>query len=303
MTINPRATLLATLVSTLMAPMLLSAPAAAQEAAPGQAPEKDRPWTLSLTGGITAVQAQSDQPFVALGLARNFGDAFVKAELTYVGSGNARALTIPADTWIGTLSAGTYAGNLGLEGHVSLGTRRFDASSFRTQAGTPITVGRSGSLFGIGGSLSYDIAVADAVFVTPYVGVDYSKIDFAVALTGPNGRPVNSQQQSSDGVTGSAGVSISHVFANDGGSVALSGTFNTASNIAAVAQVGAGQRTAAGTPRLVDTLNVGGSWGELAGSVSFNASKAIAVDLSVIQTLSFPFGDTTAGIVGLRFRF
>ena len=92
-------------------------------------------------------------------------------------------------------------------------------------------------------------------------------------------------------------------FAGDGGSIDLNAAFNTASNIAAVAQVGTGQRTAAGTPRFVDAPRTSGSWGELGATLSFNASKAVAIDLSVIQTVSFPFGDTTAGMAGLRFRF
>lgn len=288
----------------LAAMLAMGASAAmAQEGGATQPADRERPWTLSLLGGITAVQAQADQPFASLGIARNFGSSWAKAEVTYVGSGDARALTIPADTWIGGLSAGTYVGNLGLEGHVSLGTRRFDASSFRTQAGAPITVGRSGSLFGIGGSISYDLAVSERLFITPYAGVDYNQIDFAVALTGPAGRPISSQSQSADGVTASAGVALTHMFAGDGGSIGLNAAFNTASNIAAVAQVGTGQRTAAGTPRLVDAPKTSGSWGELGATLSINVSKAVALDLSVIQTLSFPFGDTTAGIAGLRFRF
>lgn len=265
--------------------------------------DKDRPWTLSLLGGITAVQAQADQPFASLGLTRSFGNSWVKGELTYVGSGDARALTIPADTWIGGLSAGTYVGNLGLEGHVSLGSRSFDASSFRNAAGAAITVGRSGSLFGLGGSISYDFAVSDRLFVTPYAGVDYNQIDFAVALTGPTGRPISSQKQSASGTIGSAGAALTHMFAADAGSIGLNAAFNTASNIAAVAQVGTGQRTAAGTPRFVDAPKTSGSWGEVGATLSFNATKAVAIDLSVIQTISFPFGDTTAGMAGLRFRF
>ncbi len=272
-----------------------------------QPADRERPWTLSLSGGLTAVQAQADQPFASLGLSRSFGNSWVKAEATYVGSGDARALTIPADTFIGGLSAGHYIGATGLEAHVMLGSRSFDASSFRTQAGVPISVGRSGSLFGIGGSISHDIALQDRLFLTPYAGVDYNQIDFAVALTGPTGRPLSSQRQSASGVIGNAGAALTWLFAADSGSIGLNAAVNTASNIAAVAQVGGnttgGQRTAAGTPRFVDAPKTSGTWAELGASLSFNASKAVAIDLSVIQTLSFPFGDTTAGIAGLRFRF
>jgi Autotransporter beta-domain len=283
--------------------MMLAAAAPAMAQGVQGAADDSRPWTLSASGGITAIQAQADQPFVGLGLKRDFGSNWVKLEGTWVGSGDARGLAIPADTWIGTLSAGTYVGNLGLDAYVSAGRRSFDAASFRTQAGQPITVGRSGSIFGLGASISYDIALGDTLFLTPFVGADYNNIDFAAAITGPGGNVVGSQNQSSDGVTGSAGASLAHLFANDGGSIGISAAFSTASNIAAVGQVGFVNRPGANTPRFADVPAQGGSWGELGASLSFNASKAVAIDLSVIQTVSFPFGDTTAGIVGLRFRF
>lgn len=294
----------------MMKLMLQAAGAALVLASAAQAQDADtRNWTLSASGGITAIQAQADQPFAALGLKRDFGSSWVKVEGTYVGSGDARGATIPADTWIGTLSAGTYAGNLGLDAYVSAGSRRFDAASFRTQAGAPITADRSGNIFAVGGGISYDIALNDRLFLSPFVGADYTNIDFAVALFGPAGRPVSSQRQSSDGVTGSAGVNLTHLFAGDAGSIGLSAALSTASNIAAVGQIGfgggavTGRAGAGNTPRFADIPRQGGSWGELGASLSFNASKAVAVDLSVIQTVSFPFGDTTAGIVGLRFKF
>lgn len=291
--------------------MTVALAAAAMPAMAQPAADDSRPWTLSATGGITAIQAQADQPFAALGLKRDFGNSWLKLEGTYVGSGNARGATIPADTWIGTLSAGTYVGNLGLDAYVSAGTRSFDAAAFRTQAGQPITVDRSGSIFGLGASISYDIALTDQLFVTPFAGVDYNKIDFAVALTGPDGSAVGSQRQSSDGVTGSAGVSLAHLFANEAGSIGVSAAISTASNIAAVGQIGSGGGTVGGggrpgggsTPRFADIPTQGGTWGELGASLSFNASQAVAIDLSVIQTVSFPFGDTTAGIAGLRIKF
>ena len=139
--------------------------------------------------------------------------------------------------------------------------------------------------------------------MSPFASIDYNKIDFAVALFGPGGRPISSQHQSSDGVTGSAGVNLTHLFANDGGSIGLSAALSTASNIAAVGQIGFASRSGAVTPRFADAPNQSGTWGELGVSLSVNASKAVAIDLSVIRTVSFPFGDTTAGIVGVRFRF
>ena len=267
----------------------------------------DAGWTLSASGGITAIQAQADQPFGALGLTRDFGNSWLKLEGTYVGSGDARGATIPAASWIGTLSGGTYIGNLGLDAHVSLGTRSFDAAEIRRQAGQPIAVDRSGGLFAVGGSVSYDIALGDRLFLSPTLGVDYNRIDFAIALFGPTGSPIGSQRQASDGVTGSAGASLTRLFANDAGSIGVSAAFSTASNIAAVGQIGFGGSTRGGRgtllPRFAGTPAQGGSWGEVGASLSFNATKAIAIDFNVVQTISFPFGDATAGIAGLRFKF
>lgn len=293
--------------------MTMAAMAAMMVAAPALAAPQDedaaRPWTLSTSAGITAIQAQADQPFVSLGLKRDLGNSWVKLDGTWVGSGNARALTIPADTWIGTASAGTYVGNLSLDAYVSAGRRSFDGTTLRTQAGRPITVDQSGSIFGLGASVSYDIGLSDRLFLSPFASVDYNQIDFAVALTGPAGAIVGSQRQSSDGVTGTAGASLAILFADDAGSFGLSAAASTASNIAAVGQVGfaggaVGTRPGnAGTPRFADVPKQGGSWGELGASLSFNASKAVAIDLSVIQTIGFPFGNTTAGVAGLRLRF
>jgi Autotransporter beta-domain len=284
-----------------IAALVLVASAAACAQASAGTPDDNRPWTLSASGGITAIQAQADQPFAALGIRHDFGNSWLKLEGTYVGSGDARGVAIPADTWIGTLSAGTYVGNLGLDAYVSAGRRSFDAARFRTVAGTPITVDRSGSIFGIGGSISYDVALSDRLFVTPFVGVDYNNIDFAVAIAGPGGNPISSQRQSSDGVTGSAGASLAHLFANEAGSIGVSAAFSMASNIAAVGQIGFANRGS--NPRFADVPNQSGNWGELGASLSINASKAVAIDLSVVQTVSFPFGDTTAGVLGVRFRF
>ena len=289
---------------SLVAGAALALASAMTGAVAAQAQEADdRSWTASASGGITAIQAQADQPFAALGIRRDFGSGWVKLEGTYVGSGDARGATIPADTWIGTLSAGTYVGNLGLDAYVSAGSRSFDAATFRTQGGNPIAVDRSGSLFAVGGGISYDIALSDRLFLSPFAGVDYNRIDFALALFGPGGRPVGSQRQSSDGVTGSVGFNLSQLFANDGGSIGLSAGLSTASNIAAVGQIGFASRSGVVTPRFADNPNQSGTWGELGASVSFNAAKAVAIDLSVLRTVSFPFGDTTAGVVGLRFKF
>jgi hypothetical protein len=271
--------------------------------AQGAADADDRPWTLSVSGGITAIQAQTDQPFVGMGISRRFDDSWVKLEAAWVGSGDARGSTIPADTLIATFSAGTYIGNLGLDAYVLGGPRRFDAARFRAQNGTMLVIDRSGSLFGIGGGISYDVAVADRLFLTPFASVDYTQIDFSTATFGPNGRPIGAQQQSSDGVTGSAGVSLAHLFANDGGSIGVSAAFNTASNIAAIGQIGRATRTGNGPPRFANTPDEGGSWAELGGTLSFNLSENVAADLSLVQTISFPFGDATAGTLGLRFRF
>lgn len=277
--------------------------ALAQDGPADPAPAPERSWTLSASGGVTAIADQADQPFVSLGLTRDFGGAWVRLDGTWIGSGDARGLTIPADTWIGTLSAGTYAGSLGLDGYVSLGSREFDPAGRRTAGGQEITLDRSGGLFAVGASVNYDLALTPVLFLSPYAGVDYTRIDFATAIIGPGGATIGSSAQASDGVTGTAGASLARLLAGNGGSVALWGALSTASNIAAVGQLGFANRAGAGTPRIADNPDEGGTWGELGASVSLNASTAVAIDLSAIQTVSFPFGDSTAALVGLRLRF
>jgi hypothetical protein len=285
-----------TLLPALLA--LIAAPAMAQDKTESAA---ERPWSISLTGGITAVQAQADQPFGSLSVKRDIGDAYVRGAITYVGSGDARGLVIPADTWIGTLGAGGSFGDLSLDGYVNFGRRSFEPARLRTQGGTAVNLDRTGGLFGIGATLTYDIAAGDRLFVSPFVGVDYNSIDFSVAVIGPGGNVINALDDKADGVTGTGGVAITHLFAGDGGSISLSGAFSTASNIAAVGQLG--QRTGSALPRFVQNGNAADSWGEVAGTISFNVSEGVAIDLSVIQTIGFAFGDTTAGSATLRFAF
>jgi len=274
---------------------LLAAPAAAQNT------EAETPWSISVTGGITAVQSQADQPFGSIALKRDIGTGYVRAAITYVGSGDARGLAVPADSWIGTLGGGASIGDVSLDGYVNFGRRSFDPARIRTQAGTAVNLDRSGSLFGIGGTITYDITAGDRLFVSPFVGVDYNSIDFAVAVIGPGGNVVSTLDDKADGVTGTGGVAITHLFAGDGGSISLSGALSTTSNIAAVGQLG--QRTGTVQPRFVQTGNVADSWGEVAGTLSFNVSRSVAIDLSLIQTIGFAFGDTTAGSATLRFAF
>jgi hypothetical protein len=147
------------------------------------------------------------------------------------------------------------------------------------------------------------VALSQRLFVTPFAGIDYTRIDFATAVISPAGRPLNARKQASDGVTGSAGVALAQLFANDGGSIGVSAAFNAADNIAAVGQIGRASPISRAAPRFAGTPDEGGSWGEIGGSLSFNLGPRVAIDLNLLQTISFPFGDTTAGTAGLRFRF
>lgn len=279
----------------------IATPAMAKDAG-DDAPDRQE-WTLSVSGGITAIEGQADQPFASLGVSRDLGASWIQVEGTWVGSGEARGLTIPADTWIGTLSAGTYIGNLGLDAYVMGGWRDFDPASSHTQAGVPISLDRSGGIFGVGAGVSYDIVLSDAAFLTPFAAVDYNRIDFASAIAGPGGSVIGSEQQESEGVTGRAGASLAYLFAPDGGIASLSAAFSTADNIAAVGQIGFVNQPGVNPPRFADTALQGGSWGELGGSLSFDLSRAVTLDLTAVTTVSFPFGDSTVGLAGLRFRF
>ncbi|WP_310495973.1 autotransporter domain-containing protein [Sandarakinorhabdus sp.] len=263
------------------------------------AAEAARPWSLAVIGGLTAVQSQSDQPFAGISLRRALGNAYVRGGLTWVGSGNARGLAIPADTWLGTIGAGTSMGAVSLDGYVNFGQRKFNDASFRRPDGTRVLLDRSGSTFGIGGTATWDIAVGKDWFVSPFAALDYNSVDFAVATRVGN-VVTGSLQDKSDGVTGTGGVGISYILPGEGGSLGLSAAFSHASNLAAVGQIG---RTGANLPRFVDSGTAPDSWGEIAATTSFDISPSVAIDLSLVQTIGFAFGDTTAGSATLRFAF
>src|SRR5688572_14186002 len=84
-------------------------------------------WSASLSGGITTIAGEGDQPFVSLALYRYFGAGFVRAGVTWFdGEGEPDlAVPLPAETRQITIGGGYQAKRVLLDAYATLGSRGF----------------------------------------------------------------------------------------------------------------------------------------------------------------------------------
>ncbi len=278
-----------------LAVMALAQPAWADEALP---------WTLSLSGGTSSAQGQGDQPFASVALSREIGAGYIKLSATHVATDDAQGLiaAIPGKTDQLSLSGGRSFGALSADAYVSLGKRSFGAEEFRRRTGQTVTIDNSGSTFGGGLSLTYDIAVGEHATISPFVSGDYYKVDIARAINLPL-RGLVSQIESEDGVTGAAGVNAQLGFgAEDRHSVGLYLGGATTSNTTAYSRGGSGE-LASRILATFDRPGVSDSWAEYGASASFGLSPRVRLDGSVVRTAGFAGGENTSFTAALRFRF
>lgn len=265
--------------------------------------EETPDWSLSLSGGISSVESQSDQQIGAIGLTRNFGDTYVRASITRIDGGDSGvAGALPANTTQFTVAGGTSFGNLGIDAYVLAGPRKFDTASFNRRNGTTITLDTSGSIYGAGATVTYDIPLGRYWFASPFAGIDYNRIDTARVLNPQSATPIvrNQRQQ---GATGSAGATVSYLFGKDAASsMGVYAAGLTTSNAAAVNRAGS---TVRGSQLLSAIDGTGGSdsWGEYGGQVSFAVGGGFRIDASLIRTAGLSGGESTSGSIGLRFGF
>jgi hypothetical protein len=270
-----------------------------------QTNEAQPAWEVSVGGGLAAIEQQTDQPFASLTLRRNLGGGYLDTGLSYIDSGTlvplaTGGLTVPASTFIASLGAGFTVGRWTVEGYAAHGWRRFQDAQVRGQSGRIINVDRSGTLITLSGSVSHEFTLGERTGLAPFAGVDYTKLDFAFALVPAGGQAVSSQRQSSDGVTGRAGLLLVTLVGDDGSSIGVSAAGNTASNIAAVTSIGGGGTL---VPRLVQSRDIKDSWADIGANASLSLGHRLWLDLSVVQTLGFDFGEVTAGTASLRIGF
>jgi len=255
-------------------------------------------WRLGISGGTTLYSGDEDPQFASIALAREFDEGYVEIGASMVRGGVTQGLlnAVPVDSEAVTISAGRIFCDVGLDGCGSLVPRRFTPEPF---PGGRVTINSDGSSFAVGGALTYEAALSDSVILSPFVAVDYDKVDIgrAVRLPGGDVRTVKSQE---DGVTGSLGASLQKLFGEH--SIGVNAAFVATSNSSA-SRSGTGTDTIS---RIVAARNVPGQsdeWAELGASASFAIADKWRLNLNANRTFGFAGPEATSLTAGLSFRF
>lgn len=255
-------------------------------------------WRLGISSGATLYSGDEDPQFASIALARDFEQGYVEIGVSMVRGGMTQGLinAVPFDSEAVTLSAGRSFGDVSLDGYVSAGQRRFDPE---TLPGGRVTINSDGGSFAIGGALTYEAVLSDTLILSPFVAVDYDKVDIgrAVILRGGDVRTVKSQE---DGITGSVGASLQKLFGDH--SIGINSAFVATSNSSA-SRSGTGTDTIS---RIVAARNVPGQsdeWAEVGASASFAIAEKWRLNLNANRTLGFAGPEATSLTAGLSFRF
>ncbi len=264
----------------------------------------DTLWSAATTGGTAALDNRGDQPFIGVSLSRDVGDGYVRLSATHIQSRSGRGLitNVPAKTDLITLSAGTSFGAASLDGYVSLGWRSFGAEAFRRQNGQSIEITSNGKTNSVGGSLTYDLTLAQHAIVSPFVSLDYSRVDTARAILLPV-RGLVTQKEKQTGVTVTAGASAQRLFGTeDRHSIGLYAAFVSSSDTTAYSR-GTSPIAAARLLGALDQPGLRDSWAEYGATASLALSRPVRMDLSVIRTIGFVGAESTSGSLGLSISF
>jgi Autotransporter beta-domain len=253
---------------------------------------------MGISGGTTLYSGDEDPQFASVSLAREFEQGYVEIGGSIIRGGVTQGLlnAVPVDSETVTVSAGRSFGDISLDGYVSLGQRRFKPE---TLPGGRVTINSDGNSFAVGGALTFDAALSDTVILSPFVAVDYDKVDIgrAVILPGGDVRTVKSQE---DGVTGSVGASLQKLFGDH--SIGINTAFVATSNSSA-SRSGTGTDTIS---RIVAARNVPGQsdeWAEFGVSASFAIAEKWRLYLNANRTFGFVGPEATSLTAGLSFRF
>ena len=265
--------------------------------------EDDKDWRASVNAGATLYAQDEDPQFASLSLAREFEQGFIQLSVSAVRGGVTQGVlnAVPVNSETVSISGGRSFGDLSVDGYVSLGQRSFDTEILE-RLGRRVTINSDGSSFGIGGGMSYDAVLGESVIVSPFLAVDYDRIDVGRAVTLPGG-DITTVKSREDGVTGSAGVALQTLFGPDAQhSFGVNAAFVATSNSSAT-RSGTGSGTIG---RIVAARNVPGQsdeWAEVGASASFALSQDVSLNLNANRSLGFAGPEATSLIAGLSFRF
>lgn len=279
--------------------LMAATPALADESA-----NEPKDWSIGVSGSASTVDQQPDQYSGSIGLTRNFGDSYVRATVTRLDSGDADRLSdvLAAKTTQVTLGGGTSFGALSIDVYALAGDRSFDVASFRRRNGNLVTLDSSGSVYGGGGTLTYDVPIGEDWFASPFVAIDYSRVVTA-RVVNPLGPTPIVREDRQTGVTGSGGVSAGYLYgAGKGHSVGAFAAFVTTSNAAAVNRVSG---AVLGSRFLSQMSGTDGSdsWFEFGPQAGFALGGNVRIDASIVRTAGLDTGESTSATLGLRFAF
>lgn len=255
-------------------------------------------WRLGISGGTTLYSGDEDPQFASLSVTREFEQGYIEIGASMVRGGVTQGVVnaVPVDSEAVTLSAGRSFGDVSLDGYVSAGQRRFKPE---TLPGGRVTINSDGSSFAVGGAFTYEAALSDTVVLSPFVAVDYDKVDIARAVLLPGG-DVRTFKSQEDGVTGSVGASLLKLLGEH--SIGVNAAFVATSNSSASRSGTSGDTLS----RVVAARNVPGQsdeWAELGASASFAIAEKWQLSLNANRTLGFAGPEATSLAAGLSFRF
>ena len=275
-----------------------SAPALAEE-------EDDNNWRVGISGGATLAAQNDDQAYVSASITRDIGDGYIELSATKVDAGNVQGLinAVPASTEQLSLSAGIGLGDVSLDGDVTIGRRKFDRERIGSD-GNPVIINSDGKIFGVGGSITYDIAIGESGFLSPSLSADYNSVDIGRAATLPSGRQVAVEERE-EGVAGTFGLDYTYLFGEDlehsfGPFAAIVASTN--STAFAPGNTIVGQRMAQLTA-IRNQPGQGDVWAEFGGSASFALAGPLRLNLSASQSVGFTGPEATSLGAGLSFSF
>ena len=261
----------------------------------------DRPWSVSVTSGISDFSGDKARPFGSVSLSRDFGELALGLAGSIVDSGETTRAggALGSTTRQITLSAGYAFGSVSLDIHGALGRRSFDTAAFARASGLTGTLASKGKSASIGASLTDDVPLGRSTFLSPFVSIDYNRVDVARAVTLPARSFV--LEQRAKGVTGAAGATLVQAFGRDdrhnvGVYAAAFATSNNAASAIGVGLNGAAPRSLTGT----------GSkdlWLEAGPTASVALTTAIHLDLAATRTFGLKSGNGTTASAGLRIAF
>ncbi|MEP3227523.1 MAG: autotransporter domain-containing protein [Parasphingorhabdus sp.] len=265
--------------------------------------EVNKQWEIGFSIGTNMIADAEDQTSITASVTREFDDAYLRLAASFSDPIATPGLlqSVSSKTQQISVSGGIGANAFSIDGRLSLGRRQFESESIATNF-NPLVIDSDGTIFGVGASVTYDIAVSDHGFLSPSIGLDYDSVDIARLVTTPAGRLINAKERE-HGFSGSAVISYAHVFGdnldhNIGPYVALVAS----SNNVAFSSAATGER-AVQLDAIRNIPGQGDIWLDFGGSASFGLSKNLRLRLSASQTLGFAGPEASSLSAGISIRF